>query len=303
MKNNNIDRILQGAIYNNCYRTFSPYPTGFNSHTVDYQQLSHARSIAEEFLVNTRHDPNSAEDSISIFKYLDDIGVQTVALNEKRDTSAYQRIKLPQPEVLDIALGEAMVNRKSIKHYTGDYIDFTYLSTLLKAGNGISRKAMVKLNHTGKELPFHLRTVASAGALYPINLYVVALRVKGLKQGIYKYNVLNDELLKIADQQKIKHVRKAISSDDDLIGLSQASLIILLTANAWKTMKKYGDRGLRFVFQEAGAISQNINLAVQGLGLGSVDCASFYDKDIHDILNIDGMFESFLHAMIIGMPS
>jgi SagB-type dehydrogenase family enzyme len=65
-------------------------------------------------------------------------------------------------------------------------------------------------------------------------------------------------------------------------------------------MRKYGNRGLRFLFLEAGAMAQNIHLACEALGLGSFDCASVYDDEVHEALGIDGLHESLLHTVIIG---
>ena len=68
----------------------------------------------------------------------------------------------------------------------------------------------------------------------------------------------------------------------------------------WRSMRKYGARGMRFLFLEAGAIAQNLNLACAGLGLGSLDCASLYDDEVHEALGADGLYEALLHAVIVG---
>lgn len=87
---------------------------------------------------------------------------------------------------------------------------------------------------------------------------------------------------------------------DENISCKYSNVIFLLVARPWKTMRKYGDRGLRFVFHETGAISQNIHLAVTGLGLGSVDCASICDDEMHEVLGFDGNFQTVTHTIVVG---
>jgi hypothetical protein len=65
-------------------------------------------------------------------------------------------------------------------------------------------------------------------------------------------------------------------------------------------MRKYGDRGLRFVFIEAGAIAENIHLPTVAFVYGSVDCASVHEDEIHDALGIDGGDEALIHAIVLG---
>jgi SagB-type dehydrogenase family enzyme len=65
-------------------------------------------------------------------------------------------------------------------------------------------------------------------------------------------------------------------------------------------MRKYGPRGLRYLLIEAGAITQNIHLATQALGFASVDCASVVDAEVHEVLDIDGLYEALIHTIVIG---
>jgi SagB-type dehydrogenase family enzyme len=87
---------------------------------------------------------------------------------------------------------------------------------------------------------------------------------------------------------------------DEQISVSRANAVFLLIGQPWKSMRKYGPRGLRLLFLEAGAISQNVHLATAALGLGSVDCASVYDDEAHEVLGLDGLHEVLLHVLILG---
>jgi SagB-type dehydrogenase family enzyme len=87
-----------------------------------------------------------------------------------------------------------------------------------------------------------------------------------------------------------------------LVTEREAAAICFLVARPWRSMRKYGDRGMRFVFLEAGAMAQNIALVAVALGLGSVDCGSFYDDEVHETLDIDGVYETLIHAVFLGTP-
>lgn len=104
------------------------------------------------------------------------------------------------------------------------------------------------------------------------------------------------------DQSALKKLLTTFSIPNEQITYKKASAIFMLVGSPWRSMRKYGARGLRFMLQEAGAISQNTHLTVTALGLGSVDCASLYDDEVQEILNIDGRYNTLLHTMLIGVP-
>lgn len=65
-------------------------------------------------------------------------------------------------------------------------------------------------------------------------------------------------------------------------------------------MRKYGARGLRFLFVEAGHIAASMSLISNALDLGAVECGSLCDDEVHDLLEIDGLFETYIHSLIVG---
>jgi SagB-type dehydrogenase family enzyme len=79
-----------------------------------------------------------------------------------------------------------------------------------------------------------------------------------------------------------------------------ASLIIFITAIFERSVFKYGDRGYRFIFLEAGHVAQNINLVSNALGLGSVNIGGFFDREIDDFLDLDGVTHSTIYMIAIG---
>jgi SagB-type dehydrogenase family enzyme len=196
-------------------------------------------------------------------------------------------------------LGEAIRRRRSHRHFTGDPMPLAHLGTVLRCAAGVSAMTSVDLV-AGGQANLRFRTVASGGGLYPVDLYALCTGVRDLERGLYKYISTRDRIIRVADHEIVPKVLGCFAVPDDVIALSRATVVFLLVGRPWRSMRKYGARGMRFLFMEAGAISQNIHLATQALGFGSVDCASVYDDELHDVLAMDGTFQSLLHTVVVG---
>lgn len=274
--------------------------TGFCTNELSYRTLSHSGSerLAESFLINSRLRRNDWASESSIASYFTDHTYITLSMRGKGE-NVEDQIKLPKPISLKMGLTEVLRRRRSIRQYTGDDMDLNYLSTLLKAGSGISGAGRPSLN-SGEEVQIKFKTHSSAGGLYPIDLYVIALNVKGLDRNIYRYNPYGESLEGCGGPYKVDKILQAFAVSEESISLRRSNVIVLSVAQPWRVMRKYGTRGMRFVFMEAGAIAQNIGLATTALGYGSVECAATYENEIHEALEIDGVFRALIHSIIIG---
>jgi SagB-type dehydrogenase family enzyme len=132
---------------------------------------------------------------------------------------------------------------------------------------------------------------------------LVPLNVSSLGRGIYRYDPVRDALVGSGDESRAERVMAAFAIPEAILSLSRASLVVLLIGRPWRSMRKYGPRGMRFVFLEAGAIAENVHIAVQALGLGSCDCASLFDDEVHDALGVDGRYQALVHGIVIGSPT
>ena len=101
-------------------------------------------------------------------------------------------------------------------------------------------------------------------------------------------------------EDTIERLVGCFSVREEVITLQRAATVALLVARPWRSMRKYGPRGLRYALLEAGAIAQNIHLATQALGFASVDCASVVDDEVHETLGLDGLYQTLVHAIILG---
>jgi SagB-type dehydrogenase family enzyme len=114
------------------------------------------------------------------------------------------------------------------------------------------------------------------------------------------YDPHSDQLWERGDDHDVDALLDGLALPGQVITEKTAACVFLLVGRPWRSMRKYGDRGMRYVFLEAGAIAEHIHLTATALGLGSVDCGSFYDDEAHESLEVDGVYEALIHAVFLG---
>jgi len=127
------------------------------------------------------------------------------------------------------------------------------------------------------------RTVPSAGATDPLEVYLVAGEVDGLAPGVYRYNLVEHSLLKIAADDRRQRLAAAALNQHFV---AAAPVNIVLAADYSRTTARYGERGLRYVYMEVGHSTQNIYLQCGPLGLGAVAVGAFDDTEVKALLEI-----------------
>lgn len=212
---------------------------------------------------------------------------------EVRDllTRAYKVYTLMDREELPAVeprgpLEETMVARRSIRRYTGEPITREELARLL-------------FLTYGRTVPGGIwRPVASGGALYPLELYVLALEVEGLPKGIYHYDVENHGLDAVERRDCSEIVR------DQLFGtgldMDKAAAVVIFTAVFRRNTAKYLDRGYRLILMEAGAAAHNLSLLATSMGLGHCQLGGFLDDVLSETLGLDGIEEAPLLPVVLG---
>jgi SagB-type dehydrogenase family enzyme len=140
------------------------------------------------------------------------------------------------------------------------------------------------------------RPIPSGGALYPLELYVIALAIDGLEPGVSHYDPFRHrlELLAPVDSEGVA----AALVDPTL--LDRASALIVLTGSFWRSRFKYGTRGYRFALLEAGHLVQNAVLAAAALRLPALPLGGFYDRRLDELVGADGLDEASVYALLIG---
>ena len=290
---------LSAAVYSNSFRTLtrSLGSTGLRSHAVRYDGLGHGQGArtSEDFLIDSRLRRRDVEFEASVTSYFSEGAGAMLSLlgHESRGGAA---LALPEPEPMPMATGEAIRRRRSVREYTGDRMALKHLATLLAAGGGTTGHART----AGGATTIALRSTASGGALYPVELYLAALAVDDLARAVYVYDSRQHALFSL--DADVDGLLATLVVPEDVITVSRANVVFLLVARPWRSMRKYGPRGMRHVFLEAGAIAGHLHLASVALGFGTVDCSSVYDDEAHEVLGIDGVYEALVHTVIAGVP-
>jgi len=193
-------------------------------------------------------------------------------------------ISLPEPRYdSDVSIEQSLLNRRSIRSYTGEPLTLQEVSQLLWASQGITD-------------PRGLRTAPSAGALYPLELYLVAGDVEDLTSGVYRYEPDGHQLVKTMDGDR----RAGLASAALRQGcVKEGAVAFVFTGVYERTTGKYGDRGIRYVHMEVGHAAQNLCLQATAMGLGAVTVGAFHDEQVTKLLNLPGD-EQPLYIIPIG---
>jgi SagB-type dehydrogenase family enzyme len=179
-------------------------------------------------------------------------------------------IELPPPVYTGkISVEEALHKRRSLRNFTDKPITMADVSQILWAAQGITEET------------YGLRTAPSAGALYPLELYIAVSNVNELSPGLYKYKPQNHTIKKINEGDKRTDISNASLQQD---AIENSSAIVIITSVFERTAVKYGKRAERYVHIEVGHVGQNIYLQSLSLGLGTVMIGAFNDDALKKVL-------------------
>lgn len=185
----------------------------------------------------------------------------------------YEPVSLPEVRLTsDVSLEETLLHRRSIRDYTDEALSLEEVSQLLWAAQGITEA-------------WGGRTAPSAGALYPLEVYLVVGNVENLTPGVYQYRPDGHELVKVKDGDVRAELAEAALGQDSV---RNGAIDIVIAAVYERTTVKYGERGVRYVYMEAGHAAQNVYLQATALDLGTVTIGAFYDDGVRDIVGMPG---------------
>jgi len=175
-----------------------------------------------------------------------------------------EKISLPGPEARgSMSVEEAIKSRRSERRLSSKKLSLEQIGQLCWAAQGITDKAR------------GFRSAPSAGALYPLELYLVT------EKAVYHYLPGKHALEAVLEQDVRKKLVKAALNQD---WFEHAPLIFVITGVYKRTMAKYGNRGRQYVHMEVGYVAQNIHLQAVALGLGSTSVGAFYDDKVEEVI-------------------
>jgi SagB-type dehydrogenase family enzyme len=189
--------------------------------------------------------------------------VMIAALFLKGETMADEAekiLKLPEPAFTSkVSVEEAMHQRRSRREYALAPLKLSEIAQLLWAAQGVTD-------------PRGLRTAPSAGALYPLELYLVAEKVEGLEAGVYRYLSEGHALERVIKGKRRNMLYLAALAQPCV---KEAPAAVVMTAVYERVTAKYGKRGERYVHMEAGHAAENLYLQAESLGLSTLVVGAF----------------------------
>ncbi len=209
---------------------------------------------------------------------------------EKEIPDGAEIIKLPIEEFSSQkSLQETIDSRKSIRKFAEGSITLLELSQLLWNTQGVKRRV--------KDRSVTKRTVPSAGARHAFETYLYINRVDELKPGLYRYIASTHALYPIDVNFSIVNLQTACLGQKFV---SSSAVLFIWTAIAERMVWRYGERGYRYLFLDAGHVCQNLYLTAEEIDLGVCAIGAYSDKQIHDLLSIDGEQEFAIYLTAVG---
>jgi SagB-type dehydrogenase family enzyme len=221
----------------------------------------------------------------------DDIEVNNTALTDDTPLTYI----LPEPVLRgDMSVEEALYNRRSRRNFEDRALTIEQLSQILWATYGISDER-------------GFRTAPSAGAMFPLEIFVVVGNVEGIEAGVYRFVPHEHKIVRTAQGDVRSELTQAALGQTMI---QEAPITIVHTAVMSRTTGRYGEvQGRRYVYMEVGHSAQNVYLQVEALGLGTCAVGAFIDiyisgagdvPCIRELLGISGGDEEPLYLMPIG---
>lgn len=202
----------------------------------------------------------------------------------------FRGIDLPLPA--SDSFTSTVVTRRSARGFASDALELVELGRLLFLGGGI-----VAEQPEPDGTVWRLRAAPSGGAVYPIELGCLALRVAGLETGRYAYNP-DEHRLTVLDTGDYRAELAAATYAD--VAAAPPAACIVLSAHFQRSKVKYGERGYRFALLEAGHIAQNILLAAESAGLAALPVGGFMDDRVNAWFDHDGLHSAVVYMIFVG---
>ena len=187
-------------------------------------------------------------------------------------------VSLPKPNTKgSMSLEQAVAARRSQRQFLAKSLTLEQIGQLAWAAQGQAPNTKY-------------RTVPSAGATYPLELFLLT------EEGLFHYLLAKHALEKLADGDLRAELALAAWGQEFV---QAAPLTLIFAAQFTRTTTRYGQRGVRYVYMEAGHAAQNVHLQAESLGLGSVAVGAFDDASVSKVLALPGHLEP-IYMVTVG---
>lgn len=206
----------------------------------------------------------------------------------------YPRLKkiiLPNVDKTSGELRSVIKKRRSFRNFSDRPIDKQTISDILYFSSGAIRPNPFESNN-----PF--RAYPSAGAKYPLEIYLLVFNGKDIKPGLYHYDPHANLLEVLVENIPSSEIEPMWI--DKQSWFKKASAILLITSIFQRTTDKYGERGISFPYIEAGHLAQNVYLLSTSLGIGCCTIGMLNENSVIKLLDINPRQEYPIYYIALG---
>lgn len=230
------------------------------------------KNTGQEFFAKSSYTKNMEESDFSEAEVPNRIIISNLSLPDHQQKSPLENL---------------VANRRSKRQFDSIAITKEQLSYLLWATQGITQTRGTA----------NLRAVASAGNCHCFNTYIVPNMVEGLSKGLYLFDPVKNSLGLI----------KSVNLSDELVKAclnqkmtAECAVCFIWTAVTPRMTGRYGLRGYRYMFIDAGHVGAHLQLACEDLGLGSCNIAAYMDDGLAQFLGLESENEIPVYVGVVG---
>ena len=243
-----------------------------------------AENIGQDFVRLTRYIYERESDQTLGVPRPDAIKVRS---GEIISLPAIGTLKMPE-----MPLAKAIEQRRSVRKYSPVPLKQEELSFLLWASS------WARDFRSTEQMEITFRNVPSAGSRHPLETFLDIRRVEGIKPGLYYYHPVKHCLILYDDSPEIAAKIYEGCMFQEMI--PTAAVNFILTAVPYRTVWRYGQRGYRYLYLDAGHIGQNIHLAAEAIDAGACMIGAFLDEAMNDAIGLDGIEEFVIYIASVG---
>jgi SagB-type dehydrogenase family enzyme len=217
---------------------------------------------------------------------------------------SYPKLTLPNSIQKLGSLADAIKSRESCQEFSEKAMSLESLSSLLH--HALRPNRSVAIDREGFQFRIHKRPYPSPGALFATEFYLFLNRVSDVPACLVHYNPYDHclDILKAQDGSAFGRTGPTNNNPDSAAAataVDTAAVVLVATLVPQRCTQKYGPRGYRMALLEAGHACQNICLVAASLGLSSLPYSAFFDDELESYLGIDGVTETVVATVIIGI--
>lgn len=204
-------------------------------------------------------------------------------------------VALPAVGTLDfrqLSLQDAISKRRSLREFSEESLSAEELSFLLYCSS------WARDFRSNERMEITFRNVPSAGSRHPIECFLDIHRVNGIKSGLYYYHPIKHCLILLQEGSDVHQKIFEGCLRQEMV--AKAAVNFVYTAVPYRTAWRYGQRGYRYLYLDAGHIGQNLHLAAEAIDSGCCMIGAFLDEGMNCALELDGFEEFVIYVAALG---